>query len=169
MNKSKAKILCRGAVIAALYVVLTEISAMCGLANLSPQCRLGEALTILPLMFPEAVVGLTVGCLVANLLSGAVIYDVLFGTLATLLGALGCRCIARFWRGNGIVRMVVATFPNVLANTLIVPLILRYAYHLEDAFLLLAVGVAAGELLSGTLFGTVLGSALSRFLRKNKP
>mgnify|MGYP004627726407 CR=1 FL=1 len=164
--KNRTRMLCRGAVIAALYVVLTEISVLCGLASMSPQCRLGEALAVLPLMFPEAVAGLTLGCLIANLLSGAVLWDVIFGTLATLLGALGCRLIARLWRGGGVVRTVVATLPNVVANTLIVPPVLRYAYHLEDAFLVLAVGVAAGELLAGTILGTLLFGALSRVLHR---
>ena len=79
--------LCLSAIIAALYAALTM--ALPVLSYGAWQCRLSEALTLLPLVLPQAVPGLFVGCLVANLLSPVGVWDVVFGSLATLLAAVG--------------------------------------------------------------------------------
>ena len=169
MKKTKTRYLCQAAMVAALYVVLTWVSAMLGLSSGSPQCRLGEAVCVLPLFMPAAVPGLGVGCFVANLLFSPAPADLIFGTLATVLGALGCRAVAHLWRGKGIGRTVVATLPNVMSNAAIVPLILRYAYGLEDGFWFLAADVALGELIAGTLLGTLLALSISRVFRHHQP
>ncbi len=166
MKNNKTLYLCQAAIVAALYVVLTWISAAFGLASNAIQCRLGEALCILPLFLPAAVPGLGVGCLLANLLLSSPVPDLIFGTLATVLGAVGCRLIGRVWHTYSLSNLVVATLPNVVANTVIVPLVLRYAYHLEDALWLLAAQVGAGELISGTVLGVVLALAIPRRLRE---
>ena len=165
MKNSKTLYLCQAAMIAALYVVLTWLSAVLGLASGSPQCRLGEALCILPLFMPAAVPGLGVGCFLANLLFSPAPADLIFGTLATVLGALGCRAIAKLWQGRGLARTVIATLPNLLSNTVIIPLILQYAYGLEDGFWFLAADVALGVLIAGTLIGTLLAVSLTRVLQ----
>ena len=166
MKNSKTRYLCQAAMIAALYVVLTWLSALLGLASTTPQCRLGEALCILPLFLPAAVPGLGVGCLVANLLLSSPLPDLIFGTLATLLGAIVCRWIGRVWQSGSLINLIVATLPNVIANTIIVPLVLRYAYHLDAAFWLLAAEVAAGELIAGTLLGVLLVVSVPRRVRE---
>ncbi len=166
MKRSKTRYLCQAAMIAALYVVLTWVSAQLGLASLAIQCRLGEALCILPLFLPAAVPGLGVGCFIANLVIHSPAPDLIFGTLATVLGAVICRLIARAWHSESLVNLIVATLPNVLANTVIVPLVLRYAYHLEDAVWLMAAQVGAGELISGTLLGVLLVLAVPQRVRK---
>ena len=74
--------------IAAIYVVLTLLAAMFGLSSGVIQLRLSEALCLLPLIFPEAVVGLTLGCALANLITGCVFWDIIFGSVATLIGAV---------------------------------------------------------------------------------
>lgn len=166
MKKNQTRYLCQAAMIAALYVVLTWVSAQLGLASLAVQCRLGEALCILPLFMPAAVPGLGVGCFIANLVLHSPLPDLIFGTLATVIGAVVCRLIGRVWHTYSFANLTVATLPNVIANTVIVPLVLRYAYHLEDAFWLLAAEVGAGELISGTVLGVALACSIPRALRQ---
>ena len=146
--------LARAGIIAALYVVLTFISALFGLSGLGAiQLRISEALCILPVFSAAAVPGVTLGCLLANLFTGAALPDIIFGTLATLLGAVGTRLLRK--------KVPLAMLPPVLANTLIIPFVIRYAYvDVAESlpFLFLTVGV--GELLSVALFGTLLYFAL---------
>ena len=88
MNK-KTMYLTHAAAIAALYVVLTFLANAFGLANYAVQLRFSEALTILPFFTPAAIPGLFVGCLLANIFTGAALPDIIFGSLATLIAALG--------------------------------------------------------------------------------
>ena len=154
--KKQTRYLTLAAVIAALYVVLTYFSALLGLSGQNViQVRLSEALCILPYFTPAAVPGLGVGCLIANLLTGAHALDILFGTLATLLGAVGTRLL-RKWR-------FLTPLPPILANTLILPFVLRYAYFQTDValpFLFLTVGV--GEIISVGVLGLILLFALQK-------
>lgn len=155
MKKNSVRLLTRAALIAALYVVLTWLANLLGLASGAIQVRLSEALTILPLFFPEAVPGLFVGCLLANLLTGAVFWDVLFGSLATLLGALGTLAVPRD-------KPYLAPIPPILANMVIVPLVLRYAYQAPGALPYLMATVGIGEVLSCGVLGMGLFWALKK-------
>ena len=154
MNNNKTKALTQGAVIAALYVVLTLLAKLFGLDSGQIQLRLSEALCILPVFLPAAVPGLTVGCLLANVLCGNIIWDVVFGTLATLLGALGTRAL----RG----RPLLALLPPILSNTLIVPFVLAYAYGLPGGVPLFMLTVGMGEVLSCGVLGRLLWSVLDK-------
>lgn len=80
--------LAQGAVIAALYTVLTYVAAVMNLAYGPVQFRFSEALTVLPVFTPAAIPGLAVGCLLSNLMSPLGIVDWVFGTAATLLAAV---------------------------------------------------------------------------------
>ncbi len=111
--------LAQGAVVAAAYAVLTWAAALANLAYGPVQFRFSEALTVLPVFTSAAVPGLTVGCLLANILSGYGIYDMVFGTLATLLAALLTRAV-RNVRFRGI--PVLAPLPPVIINALMVGL-----------------------------------------------
>ena len=155
MNR-KIRYLTYAAVIAALYVVLTWFSALFGLSGQNLiQIRLSEALCILPYFTPAAVPGLAIGCLISNLLTVAHALDIVFGTLATLLGAIGTRLL-RKWR-------FLAPLPPILANTIIVPFVLRYAYLMVDvAMPILFLSVAAGEILSVGVIGMLLFFALKK-------
>ena len=144
--------LIHGAVIAAIYVVLTYFAWGFDLASGAIQCRFSEALTVLPYFTPAAVPGVTAGCFLANLLMGSPLPDVLFGTLATLLGALGTRAL----RNN---RWLCA-LPPVVSNAVIIPFVLRFAYGVPDMIPLLMLSVGAGELIACMLFGQILLSAL---------
>ena len=146
----------RAAMIAALYVALTYLAFSFGLSGQgSVQVRFSEMLCVLPYFTASAVPGLTLGCLLANLLTGAHVLDILFGTLATLLGALGSRMLRR-WR-------FLVPLPPIIANTVIVPFVLRYAYLTTDvAFPLLFLSVGIGEILSVGVLGTALILALQK-------
>ncbi len=152
MKKSKKNVSVRSlttaALIAALYVILTGISAMLGIASGVIQIRLSEALTLLSCITPAAVPGVATGCFLANLLTGAPLPDILFGTLATLLGAAGARLLRRY--------KYLAPVPTILANALIIPLILQYAYGITEAFWFLFLTIGAGEIISAGLFGIAL-------------
>ena len=156
MNK-KTLYLTHGALIAAMYVALTFAANLLGLASGVVQVRLSEALTILPLFTPAAVPGLFVGCALANLLTGCAIWDVVFGSLATLLGALGTYYLGR---KN---KYLAPVFP-VLANAIIVPFVLQYVYGAEEMWIFLFATVGIGEVISCS----VLGLLLHRVLRKTE-
>ena len=151
----KTKNLTTAALIAALYVVLTYLANLLGLANGAVQIRFSEALTILPLFTSAAVPGLTVGCLLANLLTGCAFWDVLFGTMATLLGALGTRYLSKKSKW-------LAPLYPILANTLIIPFVLAYVYGASDAMWYLFLTVAVGEILSCGALGILVANALEK-------
>ena len=123
MRNKKVTLITQGAIIAALYVVLTMLANAMGLANYAIQVRFSEALCILPYFTVAAIPGLTIGCLISNMLTGAMVWDVLFGSLATLLGAVGTYLL----RKNKVLMML----PPIIANALIVPFVLRYGYGIS--------------------------------------
>lgn len=136
------------AIIAALYVVFTGISAAFGLASGVIQIRISEALTVLPYFTSAAVPGVTIGCLLANLLTGAPLPDIIFGTLASFLGVLGASLLRR--------KKYLIALPTILSNAIIIPLVLQYAYGVPDAFWYLFLTVGAGELISAGILGLLL-------------
>lgn len=161
MRNKNVLFIVQAAMIAAIYVVLTCFISAFSLASGAIQVRISEALTILPYFTPAAIPGLTIGCLLANLLTGAPIYDVVFGSLATLLGAIGTYLLRK--------HKFLCTLPPVVANILIIPFVLRYGYNLtmmyqgydlSIPFYMLTVG--AGEVICCCLMGTVLLNALSK-------
>lgn len=139
----------KAAFIAALYVVLTELSAQFGLSGTNViQFRISEALTVLPFFTSAAIPGLAIGCFLSNLLTGAAVWDVVFGTLATLIGAVLTYVLRRYkW---------LAPVPPILANTVIVPFVLRYAYGFADAWWFLALTVFIGEFACCGVLGMLL-------------
>ena len=157
-KNSAALYLTRGAIVAALYVVLTYISSLLGLSSGVIQLRISEALCILPVFFAEAVPGLYAGCIIANLLTGANPWDILFGSLATLIGALGSRLLRRLPKKLA----WISTLPTVVANALIVPPILIFAYGAPDAYWFILLTVTAGELLSAGVLGYLLYLGLKK-------
>lgn len=144
--------------IAALYTVLTVFVGAFGLASGAVQFRISEALCVLPFFTPAAIPGLTIGCLISNLATGCIWQDVIFGTLATLIGAMGARLLRKLpW---------LVPLPTVIANTVIVPFVLAYAYGFEGglAYFMLTVGI--GEVLSAYVCGMVLLLALKPYGHK---
>lgn len=151
-TKRNVLYLTQGALIAALYVVITMYVNAFDLANGAIQLRLSEALTILPVFTPAAIPGLFIGCLLSNTLTGCVIWDIVFGSIATLIGAIGTYMLrdTRF----------VFTLPPVIANMVIVPAVLKFAYGIGDAYWYLMITVGIGEIISVCVFGFLLKNAL---------
>jgi len=141
-----------GAAIAAVYVVLTVLAASVNLASGAIQVRFSEALTVLPFFTPVAVPGLAVGCLLSNILTGCALPDIIFGPLATLLGALGTRML----KGH----RFLCTLPPVIANTLIVPFVLTYAYQIPGGIPYLMLTVGIGEVIACMILGQILLTGL---------
>lgn len=142
-----------GAAIAAIYTVLTVTFAPISFGPV--QFRVSEALTILPFFTPAAVPGVFLGCLISNMLCGVAALDVVFGSLATLIGAIGSYMLRK--------HKFLVCIPPILANTLIIPWVLRYAYGSEDLipFMMLTVGI--GEVLAVGGLGNLLLLTLERY------
>ena len=159
MRNRNVTMITQGAIIAALYVVLTMIANAMGLANYAIQVRFSEALCVLPFFTAAAIPGLTIGCLISNLLTGAMVWDVLFGSLATLIGAIGTYLLRK--------HKFLMTLPPVIANAVIVPMVLRYGYGMiweyqgvdwSIPYFVTTVGI--GEIISVCVLGSVLLKAL---------
>ena len=148
--------LARGGLIAALYVALTYLAAALGLASGVIQFRLSEMLCILPIFLPEAIPALTIGCLISNILTACLPLDVVFGSLATLIGAIGAYALRR-------VKLTwVATLPTVLANAIIVPFVLLLVYEIEGTYPFFMLTVGIGEIVCATVLGTMLATTLKK-------
>ena len=154
MKNQKTLFVARAALIAALYVAFAVLLPSNGVIQL----RVAEALTVLPVFTPAAVPGLFIGCIIGNILSGCVIWDVVFGSLATLIGALR----TYFLRSHRFLSLI----PPIAANTVIVPFVLAYAYGAEGTipFFMLTVGI--GELLSCGVLGFLLRTVLEKYGKK---
>lgn len=152
-EKKRILFITQAAAIAAMYVVLTWLCSLVGLSSMAIQVRISEALTILPFFTPAAIPGLFIGCIISNIIAEAVVWDVIFGSLATLVAA----CITYLLRKA---HPVLAPIPPIVANTVVVPIVLRYAYHLEDSWIVLVGGVFAGEVISCGVLGLILLYAL---------
>lgn len=160
-TQKRVRYITLSATIAALYVVLTLISAAFGLSSGAIQLRISEALCVLVAFTPAAIPGLTVGCLISNLIASANILDIIFGTLATFLGALGGYYLRK--------KKWLITLPTLLSNVIIVPLVIVYGFGVKDMALpLVALTVGIGEFLSATVLGTGLLLILQKYNFKIK-
>ena len=168
-TRSHALEIATGSMIAALYVVLTYVANALGLASGAIQIRISESLTILPVLMGSAIPGLTIGCVLANLLTGCAALDVVFGSLATLIGALGTRALRK--------QPKLAWLPPVISNMLIVPLVLIYVYQVPDVsvtipfvnktlsgsgFLPLMITVGIGEVINCGILGMLVYHAAQK-------
>lgn len=154
VSRPRTASLVQAAMIAALYVVLTFLANALGLASGAIQVRFSEALTILPYFTPAAIPGLFIGCLLSNLLTGCALPDIIFGSLATLIGALLTRKLRRFkW---------LAPVPPIAANAIIVPFVLLYAYGVRPLWLSF-VTVTIGEIISCGVLGMLLFFVLQKY------
>lgn len=146
--------LVQAAMIAAIYVVLTFLANAFGLANYAIQVRFSEALTILPYFTPTAIPGLVIGCLLSNILTGCALPDIIFGTLATLIGAVLTYKLRKFkW---------LAPIPPIIANAVVVPFVLLYAYGIKPLWLSF-ITVTIGEVISCGVLGMLLLFTLEKY------
>ena len=187
LNKTKEKYymdlnvrrLCQAALIAAVYTVLSLLFLPISFGPI--QCRISEMLVVLPAVMPAAVWGVTIGCLITNILGGAILPDVIFGTAATLIGAVLTRKLTKPFRTNLVGHIspekscgavdrqsvnllfgATSALPPIVSNTIIVPLVLKYAYAYDDALLFMAFTVCIGEVLSAGILGNILLGIICR-------
>ena len=151
MKNKNLLFMTQAAMIAAIYVALTYLFAPISFSEI--QIRIAEALTILPVFTPAAVPGLFIGCLIGNTVSGALLPDIVCGSLATLIGAFFT------WKLRN-AHPFLAPVPPILANTLVVPFVLKYAYMVDLPILLMMLTVCIGEILSCGVLGLILYYAL---------
>ena len=154
MKNKGSLFMVQAAAIAAVYVVLTTVFAAFSFGEV--QVRISEALTILPVFTPAAIPGLFVGCLISNFLGGAILLDVIFGSIATLIGAVFT------WKLRNSSKWL-APLPPIVANAIIVPFTLYYGYgvNLPIPFMMLTVGI--GEVISCGVLGMILYGALNKY------
>ena len=152
----------RAALIGAMYVALTYLSSLFGLSSGVIQVRISEALLVLPAFLPEAVPGLFIGCLISNILTGCMPWDIVFGSLATLIGAFGAYLMRKLPYKFG----WLTTLPNIVSNALIVPFVLILVYGAEDGYWFILTTVTLGEVIAGGVFGSVLYYGLYKLFRK---
>ena len=158
MKNKKLLFITHAAIIAALYVVLTYFSALLGLDKGAVQFRFSEMLTVLPCFTPAAIPGLFIGCLISNIVNGAALWDVVFGSLATLIGAVGTYLLRR-WKW-------LSPIPPIVANTLIVPPVIIAVYGSDLPYILVTLGVSAGEFVCCGILGYILVGIMKKYGNK---
>ena len=154
MENKKILTLTQAAMIAAVYVVLTYVFSAFSFGQV--QIRIAEALTILPVFTPAAVPGLFIGCLIGNITGGAVLPDIIFGSLATLAGAIGTRVLRKK-------NPIVCTLPPILSNVIVVPLVLRFAYGVLLPIPVMMLTVGIGEVIGCGVLGVGLYTVLKKY------
>ena len=154
MKNKKVLFLVQAAMIGAIYVVLTILFQPFSFGQI--QVRIAEALTILPVFTSAAIPGLFVGCLIGNILGGSILPDIIFGSLATLIGAIFTYLLRKQ-------NKYLTPLPPIFANTIIVPFILYYAYgiNLPIPFMMLTVGI--GEIISCGVLGMIVYASLEKY------
>lgn len=157
MNKDLRRIL-QNAIYAALYVALCYVFQPISFAAV--QVRVAEALCILPLFDDMAIVSISIGCFISNLLFSGIV-DAVFGTLATFIGLL----LIKFIKVDN---FAVKMLPTVLSNAIIIPFVLRFAFGEAMPLWLLAISIAAGEVVSVYGLGYILYGALKKSNLMNK-
>jgi uncharacterized membrane protein len=153
MKENQTRNLVFSALIAAIYVVLTLLLRPISYGPI--QFRVSEALCVLPYFTPAAIPGVFIGCLISNLLGGAVLMDIVFGSLATLIGAIGSWLLRR--------NRWLVSLPPILSNTLIIPWVLKFAYGSEDLVWYMMITIGIGEILAIGVLGQLLISVLAKY------
>ena len=152
--KKNTKFVTEGAVIAAIYVVLTWISNIFGLSSGVIQFRVSESLAACAIFTPSAIPGLFVGCILSNTLFGGLgLIDVIFGSIATLIGTFFTYKLRKY--------PYHALIPPILSNTLIVPYVLYY-YGLEKMIWVSHITVFIGEFVTCGILGAMLYQAIKK-------
>ena len=154
MRSKRVKYITQAAMIAAIYVVLTLFISAFNLASGAIQIRISEALTVLPAFTPAAIPGLFIGCFISNLISGGLILDVIFGSLATLIGACGTYLL-RKWKW-------AVPIPPILSNVLIVPFVLACVYNLPRGVPYFMVTVRIGQIISCGVLGMIVYGIIAK-------
>ena len=151
--------LARAGVIAALYSVSALI--VFPIASGAVQIRISEALTLLPLLFFDAVPALFVGCIVVNFITGCALPDVIFGSIITLLAALSTFAVGKIFRKKAAKIIVGGLFP-VLLNAFFLPLVWKYCYAAEYVYYIQVSLLLLGQAVSVYAIGVPITLKLLR-------
>lgn len=157
MKNKKVLFLTQAAMIAAIYVVLTIVFQPFSFGQI--QVRIAEALTVLPIFTPAAIPGLYIGCMIGNILGGSILPDIIWGSFATLIGAVFTYLLRKQVK-------LAAILPPIVSNTIIVPLVLRYAYGILLPIPLMMLTVGIGEIISCGVLGWIVHSSLQKYRYK---
>jgi len=154
--KKRTVYLFKSAAVASLYVILNFLSSLMGLSNGFIQLRFSEALAIMPIFSIAYVPGLGIGCLIANMLFGNSTLDIIIGTMATVLGAIGTYLLRK--------RKYLAVLPPIVSNSLLVPIILVISYGNTYPYWLVLIAIIISELISTG----ILGIGFIKLIENNK-
>lgn len=154
MRNKKVQFITQGAVIAAIYVVLVLIFDTFSFGPI--QFRIAEMLTVMPYFTPAAIPGLFVECLIANIIGGGLIWDIVFGSIATLIGAIGSYLVRK--------NKWLVPLPPIIANMVIVPFVLKYAYGYDGLLVYFMFTVGLSEI----IVCGIIGMALLTVMAKNR-
>ena len=152
------KALTQAALVAAIYTALCMLLHPISFGFGGVELRVSEALTLLPVLMPAAVPGLFIGCLLSNLLGGATLLDVVFGSLTTLLAALLTRKCRE--------KPLLAAFWPVILNALVIGALLRYAYGVPMPLWLCMLSIGAGQAVACYGIGLPLMRLMKRIPEK---
>ena len=166
MQKLTTKKIAKTGVIAAVYACLCLITLP--ISSGAIQIRISEALTLLPLIMPESIIALFVGCIIANLITGCVILDVIFGSMVTLLASVFTYLVGRLIKNKFLKISIGGLFP-VLSNAFLLPIIWYFAYGKLEYLYIVQVGfLLIGQTVSVYLFGSVFYLGTENFLTNKK-
>jgi len=163
--KKSAVYLARAAVIAALYAVLTVLTSSFSYGQI--QFRIAECLCILAFFYDEAVAGLTVGCLIANIFSPVGPLDIILGTLATLVSSLLSRLVFKAIKNRVIAFILCALFP-IIVNALVVPIAILVYSQEEMSYFVIALQVGAGQAAVILTLGTALYAVMLKLIANGR-
>lgn len=149
MRRTKATYIFQFLIIAALYAGITIAEQFTvGMTKDIIQVRLSDALTVLPVFTPAAIPGLFAGCMVSNYVIGCQTYDVIFGSLATLVGATGTYLVRK--------HRFMAPVPPIIINMITIPLLFTYVYRYEDSFWYYVIAIGIGQIIACGILGMAL-------------
>ena len=160
MYKFTTKKLARAGIVAGLYALLSM--SFFTISSGPVQMRVSEGLTLLPLLFPETIPAVFVGCIVSNVLTGCAPLDVVFGSLITLVAAL-----LTYFTGKAIKKTVLKVFVGglfpVVLNAVFLPLIWYFCYgELEYLYIVQVAILLAGQSLAVYVFGSIFYFAIAK-------
>ncbi len=156
MKKYSLYLITRSAVISALYFCITMLTAPISFGPI--QIRIGESLTLLPVLFPESAIGLAVGCALANISSPFGLVDVIIGSLVTLVaGLLSAKCK----------NVYIAGLPPVLLNAIILPIVWMYL-GVEEFYFLNVLYLTISQSIVVYLIGVPIVKAVSKVPALNR-
>ena len=151
LKNNTSSFIANAAIIAAVYAALTLILAPISFGVF--QIRLSEALCVFSLFTPSAVPGITIGCFLANLIGGGGVWDVVLGSLASLIGCFGMYKLRD--------RKYIAPLANVLSNGVIVGLMLHHIYGFSSPLICVLL-ITAEELVPMYALGLSLAAFISK-------